>query len=132
MPSKQPENPLEAKALSLAQMGIEAGAEERYAEAAEHWKAASDYADTHLEGADIYYWIKSGYGAALYDTGAYEQSIVVSKAALDWCSSHGRPLPAISIARSYRGLGDHAAAQTYLEHARNLVGDSELEIWDER
>ena len=129
MPGKQPDDPREAEALALAQKGIEAGVDGNHAAAAEHWKAASDYADTHLPGADIDYWIKSGFGAALYEIGAYEQSIAVSKVALDWCSSRKAPLPALSIAKSYRRLGDAVAAQAYIDHARRLVGDSILEQW---
>ncbi|AOF88555.1 hypothetical protein [Sinorhizobium sp. RAC02] len=131
MARKQPENPREAEALTLAQKGIEAGADERYEEAAEHWKAASDYVDAHLPGADIYYWIKSGFGAALYDVGAYEKSISVAKLALDWCSSHKRPLPALTMARCYRRLGDHAAAQTHIDLARSLVGEAVMKEWVE-
>jgi hypothetical protein len=33
------------------------------------------------------------------------------------------------MARSYRRLGDSVAAQTYIDHARSLVGDSILEQW---
>lgn len=124
MSRKQPENPHEAEALALAQKGIEAGADGKHAEAAICWEAASDYADSHLQGAGIFYWIKSGFGAALYEIGAYEQSIPASKIALDWCSSHKAPLPALSLAKSYRRLGDDAMAQTYLDHARSLVGDA--------
>lgn len=130
MPGKQPEDPREAEALALAQKGIEAGADGNHAAAAKHWEAASDYADAHLPGADIAYWIKSGLGAALYDIGAYERSITVSQIALDWCSSHKAPLPALSMAKSYRRLGNDVMAQHYLDHARNLVGDSALEAWD--
>lgn len=129
MPRKHPENPHEAEALALAQKGIEAGVLENHAEAVACWQAASDYADVHLQGADITFWIKSGLGAALYDIGAYEKSIAVSKLALDWCSSHKRPLPALTMARSYRRLGDDAAAEVYLDHARDLVGDFILEAW---
>ena len=129
MPGEQPEDPREAEALALAQKGIEADADGDHAEAANRWEAASDYADAHLPGADIYYWIKSGFGAALYEIGAYEQSIAVSKIALDWCSSRKAPRPALSIARSYRRLGDSLAAQTYIDHAVSLVGDSILEQW---
>jgi hypothetical protein len=125
----QPENPHEAEALVLAQKAIEAGADGKHAEAAACWEAASDYADSHLQGAGIFYWIKSGFGAALYDVGAYEQSIAVSKIALDWCSSHKAPLPALSLAKSYRRLGDDATAKIYLDHARSLVGDSAIETW---
>lgn len=129
MPEKQPENPHEAEALALAQKGIEAGVSRNHAQAATCWRAASDHADLHLPGADITFWIKSGLGAALYDTGAYEESIAVSKLALDWCSLQKQPLPALTMARSYRRLGDDAAAQDYIEHARRLVGDSILEEW---
>lgn len=129
MPQKQPEDPREAEALALAQKGIEAGADGHHAEAAKHWESASDYADAHLPGADIDYWIKSGFGAALYEIGAYERSIAVSKIALDWCSSHKAPLPALSMAKSYRRLGDDAMAETYLNHARDLVGDAAIKDW---
>jgi tetratricopeptide (TPR) repeat protein len=130
MRNNLPENSTENEALALAQKGIEAGAAKRYDDAVVHWRAASVYADAHLPGADIDYWIKSGLGAALYDTGAYEESIAVSKLALDWCSALKQPLPALTMARSYRRLGDHAAAQASIEHARNLVGDSVLADWD--
>ncbi|MGD9477345.1 hypothetical protein [Shinella sp. G-2] len=131
MPRKQTENPKEAEALAFAQKAIEAGVDGHHAEAVKHWQAASDYADSHLSGADIDHWIKSGLGAALYDSGAYREAIAVSMKALDWCASHKHPLPAITLARSYRRLGDHAAAQTYLDQARFLAGDPNLEIWEE-
>lgn len=127
MPRKQPENPHEAEALALAQKGIEAGAGGNHAEAVKHWETASDYADAHLPGADIDYWIKSGFGAALYEIGAYEQSIAISKRALDWCSALKQPLPALTLAKSYRRLGDTVNAQAFIDHARSLVGDSVLE-----
>jgi hypothetical protein len=37
---------------------------------------------------------ESGFGAALYEIGAYGQSIAASKIALDWCSSQKAPLRA--------------------------------------
>ncbi|MGQ3211218.1 hypothetical protein [Shinella sp.] len=129
MPRKQPENPCEAEALALAQKGIEAGAEGNHAEAAKHWEAASDYADTHLPGADIDYWIKSGFGAALYDIGSYERSIAISKVALGWCFALKQPLPALTLAKSYRLLGDDAIAQTYVDQARGLVGEAAMKNW---
>jgi tetratricopeptide (TPR) repeat protein len=128
MPRKQPENPLEAEALALAQKGIEAGVAGKRAEAAAYWKAASDY---HLPGARIDYWIKSGFGDALYEIGAYEESIVISKIALDWCTALRQPLPALTLAKSYRRLGERATAQSYLDHARRLVGDAAIEDWAE-
>lgn len=130
MPRKNRENPLEAEALALAQKGIEAGARGRHAEAVEYWAAALDYADAQLPGADIGYWIKSGLGAALHETGDDARSIAVSRMALDWCSARGQPLPALTMAKSYRRLGDAESAQTYLDHARGLVGDSILREWE--
>lgn len=129
MGEKSPENPAEAEALALAQKGIEAGADGQHEDAVAYWRAASVYADVHLSGADIDYWIKSGLGAALYDIGAYAESIAVSKLALDWCSARKRPLPALTIAKSYRRLGDHEAARVNIDHARSLVGDSILREW---
>ena len=131
MSEKQTENPREAEALAFARQGIEAGADGRHGEAVAYWQAASDHADAHLSGADIDHWIKSGLGAALYDAGSYERSIAVSRLALDWCSARGFPLPAITIARSARRLGDHAAAAAYLARARALTGEPKLEIWEE-
>jgi len=130
MPDEKPKNAGETEALALAQKAIEAGAAGRHEDAVLHWRAASAYADAHLPGADIGHWIKSGLGAALYDIGAYEESIVVSKHTLDWCSALKQPLPALTMAKSYRRLGDHAAAQVNLEWARGLVGDSILKDWD--
>ena len=130
MPNEKPKNARENEALALAQKAIEASAAGRHEDAILHWRAASAYADAHLPGADIYHWIKSGLGAALYDIGAYEESIAVSKLALDWCSALKQPLPALTMAKSYRRLGDHAAAQISLEWARGLVGDSILKGWD--
>ena len=131
MPEKQTENQNEAEALALAQKGIEAGVDGHHAEAVKHWQAASDYADVHLPGADIDYWIKSGLGAALHDAGAYEEAIAASQLARAWCSARKHPLPVITIARSHRRLGNHAAAATYLAEARAIVGEPDLQIWEE-
>ncbi len=130
MPRRKPENPQETEALARAQKGIEADADGNHAEAAKCWKTALDYADLHLPGADIHFWIRSGYGAALYEIGAYEESIAISKLALDWCAARKSPLPALTLARSYRRLGNHAAAQAHLDHARSLAGDALLEAWE--
>jgi hypothetical protein len=35
------------------------------------------------------------------------------------------------MARSHRRLGNGEMAQTYLDHARDLVGDAALEGWEE-
>lgn len=130
MSRKNQENSLEAQALALAQKGIEASAAEQHDEAVVHWRAALAYTDIHLPGADISFWIRSGLGAALYDAGAYEESIAISKDALDWCAGLKQPFAALTLAKSYRRLGDEAKAQTFLSHARNLAGDSVLDSWN--
>ncbi len=67
----------------MANRGIAHDANGAHDQAVEAWEAASHYADAHLAGTDIDYWIKSGLGAALFETGAYERSIAVSELALD-------------------------------------------------
>ncbi|ATQ44390.1 hypothetical protein [Caulobacter mirabilis] len=114
------------KALALANQGIAFDAAGDHKQAAQRWEIASDYANAHLSGEDIDYWIKSGFGAALYEIGAYERSIAVSLVALDWCSRLNQPLPALTIARCHLKLGDPQAAETYLAMARALAGDEVL------
>jgi tetratricopeptide (TPR) repeat protein len=125
-----PENDDETRALELAQKGIEQGAAGNFEEAARAWQAASDFADEHLEGADIYYWIKSGLGAALFDVGRYEESITVSGLALDWCRRLGQPLPALTMAKAYFKLDDRSAALSHIDIAHGLVGDAILDQLD--
>lgn len=115
------------KALELAQMGIEFDASGQTVDAARSWQAASSYADSHLQGEDTYYWIKSGFGAALYEIGDYQGSIVESEIALDWCSGIKQPLPALTLAKCYLRLGEEDTARKYFSHACGLVGDNVLE-----
>lgn len=122
-----PEDMHKGKALELANKGIAFDASGSVAEAAQCWRAASDYADTYLGGEDIYYWIKSGFGAALYEIGDFHGGIAVSEIALDWCSNIGQPLPALTLVKCYLRLGDQQAARNYLDHACQLRGDAVLE-----
>ncbi len=115
------------KALELANRAILSGAEGDHAEALRRWQAASDYADEHLTGADIHYWIKSGLGASLFDTGDYRESIAVSKLALDWCLGIKQPLPSLTIARSCLKLGESEAAAVHLRQAYDLIGEELFE-----
>lgn len=114
-------------ALALANQGIAHGANGAHDQAVEAWEAASDYADAHLTGEDIYYWIKSGLGAALFETGAYARSIAVSELALDWCSQLSQPLPALTIAQCHLRLGNRQAARHAIDQARRLAGDRVLD-----
>lgn len=114
-------------ALALANRGIAHGANGARDQAVEAWEAASHYADTHLAGEDIDYWIKSGLGMALFETGAYERAIAVSELALDWCAKLKQPLPALTIAQCHLRLGNRQRARDSINEARRLAGDSVLE-----
>lgn len=92
------------------------------------WQKASDYADVHLAGEDIYYWIKSGLGAALFEDGDYEASIAASQRALDWCVKINQPLPSLTIAKSHLRLGDHRSAVEPVRQAHRIIGD---EVFDQ-
>lgn len=117
-------------ALALANRGILHDVNGARDQAVEAWEAASDYADTHLAGADIDYWIKSGLGAALFEAGAYERGIAVSELALDWCSKLKQPLPALTIAKCHVKLGNRQAARDSFDQARHLAGDSVLDQFE--
>lgn len=114
-------------ALMLANRGIAHDANGDHDQAVEAWQTASDYADTHLAGEDIHYWIKGGLGAALFEVGAYDRSIAVSGLALDWCAELKQPLPALTIAKCHIRLGNRQSAHELLDQARRLAGDTVFE-----
>ena len=60
-------HPREREAFDQANEGIRLGAAGDHLHAVKHWEKASRIADEHLQGTDINFWIKSGYGAALFD-----------------------------------------------------------------
>lgn len=119
-----------AVAKELADKAIGFDADRNYREARLSWQKASDYADLHLAGADIYYWIKSGYGAALLEDGDYERSIEVSKLALDWCRKFAQPLPSLTIAKASLKLGDRKNALIHVRAAHRLIGDGVFDQLD--
>ena len=100
-------------------------------EAIDAWRLASDIADAHLAFTDMYYWVKSGYGAALCDAGQYRESIAVSLLAREWTLERRQPLSSLSIARSYLALGEGEAAAPYLREVHGLIGDAIFEQFDE-
>ncbi len=130
MPRMNVENTHSRKALDLANSGIAFGARGDHAQALLSWEAASDYADEHLNGEDIYYWIKSGLGAALHDVGDFQRGIAISEIALAWCSSIKQPLPAITIARCHLRLGNTREAKAYLDRACHMAGLAVLDELD--
>jgi tetratricopeptide (TPR) repeat protein len=119
-----------AVAKELADKAIGFDADRNYHQARLGWQKASDYADLHLVGADIYYWIKSGYGAALFEDGDHERSIEVSKLALDWCLKINQPLPSLTIAKAHLKLGDPRSAVAHVREAYRLIGDDVFDQLD--
>lgn len=126
-----PMSPHEREAYELARTGIRLGTEGKYGEAIDAWRLASDIADAHLAFTDMYYWIKSGYGAALCDAGQYRESIAVSQLSREWTLERRQPLSSLSIARSYLALGEGEAATPYLREVHGLIGDAIFEQFDE-
>lgn len=119
-----------SEALEMANKAIALDADGDWRAARLQWQKASDHADAHLAGEDICYWIKSGFGAALFEDGDYERSIAVSKLALDWCLNIDQPLPALTIAKSYLRLGDRRTAAPYVRQAHRLIGDDAFEQFE--
>lgn len=116
-------HPREREAFDQANEGIRLGAAGDHLHAVKHWEKASRIADEHLQGSDINFWIKSGYGAALFDVDQYDESIATSEIARQWCLGHGQPLASLSIARSYLALGQTATARPYLREIHSLIGN---------
>ncbi|HEV7318889.1 MAG TPA: hypothetical protein VGO04_09800 [Ensifer sp.] len=126
-----PMSPPEREAYEHASAGIRFGVEAKYAEAVEAWRLASDIADAQFAFTDFYYWIKSGYGAALCDRGQYRESITVSTLAREWTLKQRQPLASLSIARAYLALGEGEAAAPHLRDVQNLIGDAIFEQFDQ-
>lgn len=122
--------PHDSVALEIANKAIARDAAGDHREARALWQKASDYAEAHLAGKDIYYWIKSGLGAALLEDGDYEGSIAVSQLALDWCLKINQPLPSLTIAKAYLKLGDRQNAVTHIRAAHRLIGEDAFDQLD--
>ncbi|UGX87167.1 hypothetical protein [Phyllobacterium meliloti] len=116
-------NPTERQAFDQANEGIRLGAIGNHLLAVKHWEKASRIADELLPQTDINFWIKSGFGAALFDADRFDESIAISQMARDWCLGHKQPLASLSIARSYLALGQTTAATTYLREIHSLIGN---------
>lgn len=116
-------HPREREAFDQANEGIRLGAAGDHLHAVKHWEKASRIADEYLQGTDIGFWIKSGYGAALFDADRYGESITASESARPWCLGHGQPLASLSIARSYLALGQAGKARAYLREIHSLIGN---------
>jgi tetratricopeptide (TPR) repeat protein len=119
-----------SEAFEMANKAIALDAAGDRREARLQWQKASDHADRHLLGEDIYYWIKSGFGAALFEDGEYERSIAISELALDWCRKINQPLPSLTIAKAYLKLGDRQSAVAHVIAAHRLIGDDVFDQLD--
>lgn len=122
--------PLENIVMTHASAGIALGAERRLEDALEQWRLASQLADANFEGEDLYYWVKSGYGAALHDVGRHRESIAVSKLVRAWTLSLRQPLASMTIARSYLALGEAENAHPHIQDVQRLVGDEVFALFD--
>ena len=119
-----------SEAFEMANTAIALDAAGDRREARLTWQKASDHADAHLVGEDIYFWIKSGLGAALFEEGDYERSVVVSRLALDWCLKINQPLPSLTIAKACLKLGDRQGAVAHVRAAHRLIGDDVFDQLD--
>lgn len=125
-----PMSPHEREAYEHARAGIRLETEGKLAEAVEAWRKASEIADAHLAFLDMYYWVKSGFGAALCDAGHYRESIAVSLISRQWTLERNQPLASLSIARAYLALGEGEAAVPYLRDVHHLIGDAIFDQFD--
>ncbi|KOF22428.1 hypothetical protein AC244_02545 [Ensifer adhaerens] len=124
--------PLENVVLKHANAGIALGAEQRFAESLEQWRLAAQLADANLEGEDLYYWVKGGYGAALHDVGRHRESIAVSKLVREWTLSLRQPLASMTIARAYLALGEAENAYPHIQDVHRLTGDEVFNLFERR
>lgn len=122
----------ERRAFELANEAIRHDAAGEQELAAQRWAEASEVADRYLRDADIYYWIKSGYGDALFGVGRHRDSIEVAEQARAWCLRQQQPLASLTIARSHLALGEYEAAAPCLKEVHGLVGDRLFELVDQR
>lgn len=124
--------PLENVVLEHANAGIALGTQRRFEESLEQWRLAAQLADANFEGEDLYYWVKSGYGAALHDVGRHRDSIAVSKLVREWTLSLRQPLASMTIARSYLALGEAENAYPHIRDVHRLAGDEVFNLFDRR
>ncbi len=122
--------PLEDVVMTYANAGIALGAERRFEESVAQWQLASQLVDANFEGEDFYYWVKSGYGAALHDVGRHRESIAVSKLVREWTLSLRQPIASLTIARAYLALGEAENARDHIKDVQRLVGDRVFGLFD--
>ena len=116
-------NDTEQKAFDHANDGIRLGTEAKHVEALEQWKLAYELVDRGNDvDEDLTQWVRSGYGAALYDAAAYETAIEVSEKTLQWSEAQKSILSPLTIARAHLALGRPEAATPFLRSIHSRIG----------
>jgi len=118
----------EARAMELANLGIESQAAGDYEAARHAWQEALNYAEQHLPGDSVLSWIRSGLGNALLKTGDYPGALEMAGSALEFCASVRAPLASLTMVEAYLRLGDVTCAQEYARQACDLRGERTLEV----
>ncbi len=129
MSSERIEEMHKARALELANLGIRSTVAADHAAARHAWQEAFDYAEMHLPGADITYWIRDGLGAALLQVGDYHGALEMAGSALEWCASQRAPQASLTMAKSFLRLGDVTRAREYARQAYGLRGEGVLKVF---
>ena len=118
-----------ARAMQLANGGIESQAAADYEAARHAWTSALVYVEQNLPGDEIVYWIRSGLGDALLKGGDYHGALEMAETALAWCALKRAPLASLTMAMSCLRLGDMEGARSYARQACELRGDEVLNVF---
>ena len=118
-----------ARALDLANLGIRAAAAADHAAARDAWQDAFDYAEKHVPGDNIAYWIRAGLGDALLQVGDYHGALEMAGSALAWCAAQRAPSASLTMAKSFLRLGDATRARDYAREAYGLRGEGVLKVF---
>ena len=128
MSSETAEEPLQGRAMELANLGIGSQALGDHRAARQAWQDALDYAERHLPGNNIIFWIRSGLGDSLLRNGDHHGALEMAGSALEFCASARAPLAALTMTQAHLRLGDVARARDYARQACDLRGEEVLEV----
>ena len=118
-----------SRALELANLGTRSTVAADHAAARHAWQEAFDYAEKHLAGDNITYWIRDGLGAALLQVGDYHRALAMAGSALEWCGTQRAPSASLTMAKSCLRLGDVTRARQYARQAYGLRGEGVLKVF---
>ena len=129
MSSGKPLEAHKARAMELANGGIESLASGDYQTAQGAWREALAYAERYLPGDNIIPWIRSGLGDTLLKSGDYPGALEMARSALAYCASVRAPLAALTMAVSLLRIGDAEGAREYVRQACSLQGEEVLRMF---